>query len=103
MRARPLRSHLAAALILSGSLAGAAGLRSAGIDPQALHERLAEPRPPLVIDVRSPDDYSSGQVPGAVNLSAPTVTRHLEQIRQAPAVVLYCNDHSSPPWPSSSC
>ncbi len=90
--ARTLKPYLAAALMLALALAQAAGLRSPGIDPQALHERLAEPLPPLVIDVRSPDDYSSGHVPGAVNLPAPTVTRHLDQIRQEPAVVLYCND-----------
>ena len=75
-----------------GPLATAGGLRSPGVDPGALSERLAAPDPPLVVDVRSPSEYSSGHVPGAVNIPAPTVMQHLEEIQQAADVVLYCND-----------
>lgn len=84
---------LAAALIWT--LAGAAwsaGLRSPGIEPEALQARLTAPDAPLVVDVRSPTEYSAGHIPGAVNLPAPTVTRHLDRLRQAPGLVLYCND-----------
>ena len=83
---------LLVALLSAASLAQAAGLRSPGVDPQALNDRLGAAGPPLVIDVRTPDEFSSGHVPGAVNMPVPTVTRHLDEIRQAPDLVLYCND-----------
>jgi rhodanese-related sulfurtransferase len=86
------RSYLALGLILVGPVVAAAGLRSPGIDPEALGERLKGPQAPLVVDVRSPAEYSSGHVPGAVNVPAPTVTRHLDAIIGAKDVVLYCND-----------
>lgn len=83
---------LLAACISGSTLAQAAGMRSPGIDPEHLNGRLEATATPLVIDVRTPDEYSSGHVPGAVNMPVPTVTRHLDEIRQAPEVVLYCND-----------
>jgi rhodanese-related sulfurtransferase len=83
---------LLVAVLAAATLAQAAGLRSPGIDPQVLNDRLGGAGPPLVIDVRTPDEYSSGHVPGAVNMPVPTVTSHLDQIRQAQQVVLYCND-----------
>ena len=79
-------------LLFVATLAQAAGLRSPGTDPRELNEQLEAGDAPLVIDVRTPDEYSSGHVPGAVNWPVPTVTRHLDEIRQAPKVVLYCND-----------
>jgi phage shock protein E len=69
-----------------------AELRSPGIEPRELHARLGADRAPLVVDVRSPAEYSSGHVPGAVNMPAPTVTRHLDELRRAPGLILYCND-----------
>ena len=89
---KDLRPLLLAAALATAALTEAAGLRSPGVDPQVLSDRLGGAGPPLVIDVRTPDEYSSGHVPGAVNMPVPTVTSHLDQIRQAPEVVLYCND-----------
>jgi len=88
---RTVRKLLLAAFITGSAHAQAAGLRSPGVDPEDLNGRL-EAAAPLVIDVRTPDEYSSGHVPGAVNMPVPTVTQHLDEIRQAPEVVLYCND-----------
>ena len=81
---------VAIALCASSALAG--DLRSPGIDPQALQARLGGPGAPLVVDVRSPTEYSAGHVPGAVNIPAPTVSRRLEELRRADDLVLYCND-----------
>ncbi len=86
------RRLLLAALLSTAALTHAAGLRSPGIDPGDLNGRLKAADAPLVIDVRTPDQYSSGHVPGAVNMPVPTVTKHLDEIREAPEVVLYCND-----------
>ncbi len=89
---RTVRRLLLAGLSSAAILAQAAGLRSPGVEPQVLSDRLASRDAPLVIDVRTPDEYSSGHVPGAVNMPVPTVTKHLDEIREAPEVVLYCND-----------
>jgi rhodanese-related sulfurtransferase len=83
---------LLAALLSVTVLAQAAGLRSPGTNPGDLNKQLEAGEAPLVIDVRTPDEFSSGHVPGAVNMPVPTVTKHLDEIRQAPKVVLYCND-----------
>ena len=72
--------------------AGAVELRSPGIEPTELQTRMSADQPPLVIDVRSPTEYASGHIPGAVNIPAPTVTKNLDAIRRADEVVLYCND-----------
>jgi rhodanese-related sulfurtransferase len=89
---RSFKRLLLVVAVCAASVAQAAGLRSPGVDPQVLNERLGAADPPLVIDVRTPDEFSSGHVPGAVSMPVPTVTRHLDEIRQAPDVVLYCND-----------
>jgi len=46
----------------------------------------------LLIDVRSPDVYAADHIPGAVSIPAPTLARHLDQIRHNPESVIYCND-----------
>jgi rhodanese-related sulfurtransferase len=81
-------------LLVSATAAQAGGgLRSPAIGPHQLNERLGGANPPLVIDVRSPDQYSSEHIPGAVSIPAPLVKKHLEDIEAAGAnAVLYCND-----------
>ena len=71
---------------------GETALMSSGIAPEALRQRLEASEPLFLIDVRSPDEYSSGHIPGAVSIPAPTLVRHLDEIRQARDPVLYCND-----------
>jgi rhodanese-related sulfurtransferase len=80
-------------LVVAASAApGASALVSSGIAPEALRQRLDASDPLFLIDVRSPDEYSSGHIPGAVSIPAPTLVRHLDEIRQAGDAVLYCND-----------
>lgn len=79
-------------LLVASAAPCAKGLNSPGIAPAALLERLDAPEPLLLIDVRSPDEYSSGHLPGAVSIPAPTLVRHIDGIRQARDPVLYCND-----------
>lgn len=38
------------------------------IDPRALHERLAGPSPPLLLDLRPAEAFAMGHLPGAVHL-----------------------------------
>jgi rhodanese-related sulfurtransferase len=86
-------SLLTALLLNAATLHAGAGLRSPAIDPHQLNERLSGDNPPLVIDVRSPDQYSSEHIPGALSIPAPLVKNHLEEIKAAgDNAVLYCND-----------
>jgi thiosulfate/3-mercaptopyruvate sulfurtransferase len=38
------------------------------ISPRELSERLADAQPPLVLDLRPPDEYAAGHIPGAIHL-----------------------------------
>ena len=38
------------------------------ISPRELSERLADEEPPLVLDLRPPDEYAAGHIPGAIHL-----------------------------------
>jgi len=87
------RSLFLLGTLLLNTAAQAAGLRSPGLDPRQLYQRLSGDDPPLLIDVRSPDQYSSEHIPGAVSIPAPTVRKHLAEIKAAGGnAVLYCND-----------
>lgn len=84
---------LVALILLYASAAQAAGFRSPGISPSELHARLGTPEAPaLIVDVRSPGEFASGHIPGAINIPAPKVTVHLEEFRAAPGAVIYCNE-----------
>jgi rhodanese-related sulfurtransferase len=73
---------LAAALACSG---GGADVPS--ITPQQLMESLD---PPLVLDVRSGEEFASGHVPGAVNISYDQVEARLSELGAPREVVVYC-------------
>jgi len=61
------------------------------ISPQALLERQAKKDPSLfVLDVRTPEEYAAGHVPGAVNVPYDQVASHLAEIPKNKDVVLYC-------------
>ena len=59
------------------------------IAPQELHAPQAAPQPPIVIDVRGPDEYSSGHIPGAVNVPADQVPGRLAEIPRNRPVATY--------------
>jgi rhodanese-related sulfurtransferase len=61
------------------------------ISPQALLERQAKRDLSLfVLDVRTPQEYAAGHVPGAVNVPYDQVASHLAEIPKDKDVVLYC-------------
>ncbi|MBI3930087.1 MAG: rhodanese-like domain-containing protein [Armatimonadetes bacterium] len=56
--------------------------------PSQLHQRLTSPRPPLVVDVRTPAEYDTGHIEASLNVPL----YELEQ-REIPAheeLVVYC-------------
>jgi rhodanese-related sulfurtransferase len=61
------------------------------VSQQALLERQAKGDPSLfVLDVRTPEEYAAGHVPGAVNVPYDQVASRLAQIPKDKDVVLYC-------------
>jgi rhodanese-related sulfurtransferase len=69
----------------------AAGVSPPLISQQALLERQAKGDPSLfLLDVRTPQEFASGHVPGAVNVPYDQVASHLAEIPKDKDVVLYC-------------
>jgi len=61
------------------------------IKPDALNENLVSGEAPVIIDVRSPEEWSKdGYIEGAINLPLPTFMENLDQIPTDQPVVIYC-------------
>ena len=82
------------------ALAGlAAGLVATGtslasppqVTPQQVREMQAQKSTaPFVLDVRTPEEFATGHVPGAVNIPYDQVASRLVEIPKDKDVVLYC-------------
>lgn len=77
------------ALVASVAMAGDAEVKS--LTQEAF---LALPRQgadaPFVLDVRTPEEYASGYVPGAVNIPHDQVAARLAEVPKDKEVVVYC-------------
>lgn len=63
----------------------------AQVTPAQLTEMRARPDAPvLVLDVRTPEEFAAGHVPGAVNIPYDLVDERLSEIPKTDEVVLYC-------------
>lgn len=80
------------ALLLLALLSGCAQADWKEVTGQDLVQRQAAGEKVLVIDVRSPDEFAAGHVPGAINVPVDSITGNeaiLKDWKQKP-VVLYC-------------
>jgi rhodanese-related sulfurtransferase len=77
---------LAAALACGGG--GASD--SSEISPQALLAFAGQTDAPLVLDVRSAEEFASGHVPAAINISHELVAARIGELDPAREVVVYC-------------
>ncbi len=84
-------SLLLSVILLSFGVA-ASGLKSEAISASSLQQSLDSQHPPLVVDIRSPDQYSSGHIPGSISIPVPLLNRNLETLKNSDDLVLYCND-----------
>jgi phage shock protein E len=82
------RGLVALALALSCS-GGGDGAR-ADISPETLLASAGQAGAPLVLDVRSPEEFASGHVPGAWNVEYDEVAARLGELGPAREVVVYC-------------
>ena len=75
------------ALLLAAALACTGGAGEPEISPQDL---LAHSDAPLVLDVRSAEEFAGGHVPGALNVSHEQVAARIGELEPAREVVVYC-------------
>jgi len=86
------RTLLAALLLLSGMVCHAETSAVGTITPAELSQRLKAPNPPVIIDVRTRDEYSEGHIDGALNLPHGELAHRLGEIpgNKTSEIVVYC-------------
>jgi rhodanese-related sulfurtransferase len=77
---------LAAVIACGGGHAGDAG----EISQQEMLDFAGQADAPLVLDVRSAEEFAGGHVPGAVNVSYEQVAARMGELGPAREVVVYC-------------
>lgn len=84
---------LAIALVACAFALPAAAAGPASIEPKALGERIAWADQALfVLDVRTPEEYAAGHLPGAVNIPHDQLAGRLGELSEARDrdIVVYC-------------
>jgi rhodanese-related sulfurtransferase len=61
------------------------------IAPERLRDRLAEPNPPLLLDVRRHDEVAICSLPGAEHLPMDELSDRLSELDPARETVVYCH------------
>lgn len=89
---RPLASVAVAVLLLTGAPGCARGGAAAATDPVALAARIEAGTAPRVLDVRTPEEFARGHVPGAANAPVAELATQLPALGLAPddEIVVYC-------------
>ena len=93
--ARAARLGLLAALFACSAVAGETAVTAAApaatMTQEALVEHLAKhPQHLFVLDVRTPEEYAEGHVPGAVNVPHDQLASRLAEVPKDKDVVVYC-------------
>jgi phage shock protein E len=60
------------------------------ISAAELHAQRESGAAPVVIDVRTPEEYALGHVPGAVNIPFDQVAQRIAEVEAPHGVALYC-------------
>jgi rhodanese-related sulfurtransferase len=91
MKAGTFGKKASCALVALALACGGAGSGSGGeISPEELLASAGQAGSPLVLDVRSPEEFASGHVPGARNVEYDEVAARLGELGSAREVVVYC-------------
>lgn len=90
----------AAMLTISACGAGAPNAADAPAQTQAQVQKIApaayqtqfgdSAQDHLLVDVRTPEEFASGAIPGAVNIPLQELEQHLDEIPTGSPVVVYC-------------
>jgi rhodanese-related sulfurtransferase len=91
MNSPSLMAMFLCAFLVTAACGGDSAISEApSISPAALHAERASGTPPLVLDVRSPAEYASGHIPGAINVPFGEVADRLDEIDSSRDVAVYC-------------
>ncbi len=86
-----MRVTLLAMLLLSLlSVASFAETQAPSIAPSALAEQRAAGKAPVVIDVRTAEEFATGHIPGALNIPFDQVADKIGEVDAPHGVALYC-------------
>ncbi len=64
------------------------------IDPTTAHSRLTSTPKPIVLDVREPDEYREGHVPGATLIPLGELTRRVNELPRDREIFCICHSGS---------
>lgn len=86
------RRTIALSFILLLAAVGCAesGAEAPSISPSELDARNRSGDAPVVIDVRTPEEYAAGHIPGAVNIPYDSVAERIAEVDASNGVALYC-------------
>jgi len=75
------------------AIAAAASGETATITPRELSERIAAGRAPLILDVRTPEEYAAGHLPGARNIPHDALANRVGELALAKSdeVIVHCH------------
>ena len=60
------------------------------LSPDDLYEQRQSGLAPLILDVRTPEEFRLGHIPGAVNIPHTDLASRIEEVEPKDGVVLYC-------------
>ncbi|NEZ64086.1 hypothetical protein D0962_15030 [Leptolyngbyaceae cyanobacterium CCMR0082] len=80
----------AACLCLQLAACGAMAETSAPISQQALVAQIEAGTAPLILDVRTAEEYEAGHIPGAINIHFREIGDRIDEIAHGGPVVVYC-------------
>jgi phage shock protein E len=82
--------HPLFAVLLGLALPMAAIAGKPAVSPAVLDELSRRQDAPLLLDVRTPEEFAAGHVPGAVNIPHDQVAKRLSEIDDGRWVLVYC-------------
>jgi phage shock protein E len=81
---------LAVALWLAALFPDAVLASRPAVSPRAVAELAARPDAPIVLDVRTAEEFSAGHVPGAVLIPYDELPSRLDELDRSRWVLVYC-------------
>lgn len=85
-----MRRFIVCSLLLLAALPMAASASRPAVSPAAVAEITARDDAPLLLDVRSPEEYAQGHLPGAVLIPHDQLAERLDEIDRDRWVLVYC-------------
>jgi len=85
-----MRRFISCSLLLLAALPMAAFAGRPAVSPAAVAEITARDDAPLLLDVRSPEEYAQGHLPGAVLIPHDQLAERLDEIDRDRWVLVYC-------------